>query len=131
MNKKLLKKSVSFLVLTIMLVAPIMAMPGLALAQSVEDYDQGDVVSDINVNQGSDLLGVVTRIINWVLGILGLVAVIIIIIAGFEWMTAGGDPDKVTNARKRMQQALIGLAIILAAWLIVSFVLNTLVGEIY
>jgi len=130
MKKRLLKHAVSFVVLTVMLVMPIMAMPTLTTAQEVDDYTQGDLVRELNINQGSDLLGVVTDVINIVLGLLGLIAVIMILISGFEWMTASGDTDKVKNAQTRMQQALVGLVIIFLAWVIVGFVLNTLVGKI-
>lgn len=130
MNKKLVRHAVSFLVLTIMLVMPIMAMPALTNAQDVSDYDTRDVVGDININQGDDLMAIVVNVINWVLGLLGLIAVIIIIIAGFEWMTAGGDSGKVDGAKTRMRHALIGLAVIFLAWVIVGFVLRTLVHEI-
>ena len=76
----------------------------------------------------SDLIVTATAIINTLLGILGLVAVVIILVGGFKWMTAGGNEDKVGEARKMIFAGIIGLGIILAAWAIASFVITRLVS---
>ncbi|NOY15265.1 MAG: hypothetical protein GXP43_03555 [bacterium] len=49
--------------------------------------------------------------------VLGALAVLIFFIwGGIEWLTAGGDSDKVKNAQNKMSNAVIGLVILLAAW---------------
>jgi len=48
-----------------------------------------------------------------------------ILYAGFQWMTAGGNEDKVSSAKKIISAAVVGLIIILLAWAIVNFVLKT------
>ena len=68
----------------------------------------------------------VVGLINVLLGFLGLIAVIIILIGGFRWMTAGGNEDKVAEARKTIFAGIIGLAIILFAWGITTFVVQQL-----
>lgn len=65
-------------------------------------------------------------IINWILGILALIAVIMILIGGFKWLTAGGNEEKVEGAKKLLIAAVIGLVIILAAWGISVYVINNL-----
>lgn len=72
----------------------------------------------------SDLESTVIKIIQWVLGFLGLIAVIMILIGGFQWMTAGGNEEKVASAKKVISAAVIGLIIILLAWAIVIFVVT-------
>jgi len=73
----------------------------------------------------ADLESTVINIIQWALGLLGLVAVVMILIGGFQWMTAGGNEEKVASAKKIISAAVIGLIIILLAWAIVIFVVNT------
>ncbi len=68
----------------------------------------------------------ITQIINVLLTLLGIVAVVIVLLGGFKWMTAGGNEDKVGEAKKILGAGVIGLVIILAAWGIAAFVLNTL-----
>jgi hypothetical protein len=55
------------------------------------------------------------------------VAVVIVLIGGFKWMTAGGNDDQVGEAKKWIFSGVIGLAIILSAYALASFVINQLV----
>jgi hypothetical protein len=76
----------------------------------------------------TDVRLVVARIIRVALGLLGIVALVLIIYAGFVWMTAGGEEEKISQAKKIMVNAAIGLAIILSSYAIASFVISKLVG---
>lgn len=58
------------------------------------------------------------------LGIFAAVAVLIIVIAGLNFVYAQGDPQKVTKARNTIIYALIGLGVAVSAELIVTFVLG-------
>ena len=62
----------------------------------------------------------------YIVGLLGLVAVILILYGGFTWMTAGGSEEKVEKAKKIVTAAVIGLVIVILAWAIVIFSLNVL-----
>ena len=73
----------------------------------------------------ADLKETVVNIITFVLGLLGLIAVIMILYGGFIWLTAGGNEDKVDSAKKIISAAAVGLVVILISWAIVQFVINT------
>lgn len=73
-----------------------------------------------------DVRTTISRIINVALSLLGIIALIIILAGGFQWMTAGGNEEKVTGARKMIFSGIIGLAIILSAFAIATFVLQQL-----
>ena len=75
-----------------------------------------------------DLTTTIANVINFVLGLLGIIALILVIYAGFLWMFAGGDSTKVDKAKSLLLNAVIGLAIILAAYSITTFVFEAL-GE--
>lgn len=68
----------------------------------------------------------ITTIINYFLGILGLIAVAFLIYAGVLMVTAGGDEGQVEKARKIITYAVIGIVIILLSWTIVTFVTSAL-----
>lgn len=70
----------------------------------------------------------ITNILNWVYFGLGLVGVVMIVFAGFQYLTANGDPAKATNARTTIKWAVIGLAIVMLAAAITFFVAN-MAGE--
>lgn len=74
----------------------------------------------------ADLQATVINIIQWILGLLGLIAVVMILIGGFKWMTAGGNEEKIESAKKLLTAAIIGLVIILLAWAIVIFAVGVL-----
>ncbi len=66
------------------------------------------------------------NLINVALGVLGVLLVLIIIYAGFLWMTARGATDQVKKAKDMILQAVIGLLIIFAAYALTNFVMTTL-----
>ena len=66
-------------------------------------------------------------VIRIALGFLGIIAVIIILLGGFKWMTAGGNEDKVGEAKKLITAGVIGLVIIISAFAIATFVLDSLI----
>ena len=65
-------------------------------------------------------------IVNALLGTLGTILVMLIIYAGFIWMTAAGDEQKISKAKKLLGSAIEGLAIVLAAYAIASFTISNL-----
>ncbi|HAZ29022.1 MAG TPA: hypothetical protein DCY48_04605 [Candidatus Magasanikbacteria bacterium] len=66
------------------------------------------------------------KIINTALGILGTVAIVIIIYAGFVWMTSAGNEDQSKKAQKILFAAVIGLIVILSSFIITRFLLTQL-----
>ena len=69
-----------------------------------------------------ELINVIKTFINWVLGLLGLIALVLCIWAGFQMVTATGDTKKFDDGKAVMKHAAIGLVIIGLSWLIVSLV---------
>lgn len=96
-----------------------------ASALTVEDLDETGVTESMVLgNTSPEALAI--SVINWVLGILALIAVVLILVGGFRWMTAGGNEEKVESAKKTLYAALIGLVIILAGWGASVYVINNL-----
>ena len=76
---------------------------------------------------GTDPREIAAKVINVILGFLGIIAVVLILIGGFMWMTAAGNDDNVATAKKIMTAGIIGLVIVLAAFGIAKFVVNALI----
>ncbi len=76
----------------------------------------------------ADLLGTIGTIISVFLSVLGVIFLILVIYAGFVWMTASGDPKAIEKAKGILTSAVIGLVIILLAYGITTFVINLLGG---
>ena len=121
-----LQKYISITMMAVMVLGGMFALTNAVLAAS----------SSVNVGLNfSDELGLGTRdprqtiasIINTALGLLGIVAVVIVLIGGFKWMTAGGNEEQVGEAKKWLFSGVIGLVIILSAYAIASWAVNELV----
>jgi hypothetical protein len=75
---------------------------------------------------GPELPQIIGNVIAVLLSFVGVVLLVIMLYAGFQWMTAGGDSKKVIEARGRIMNALIGLIILAASYAIVDFVITRL-----
>lgn len=74
----------------------------------------------------TDPRAVAANIINIALSLLGIISVVIIIFAGFKWMTSMGNEDAVKSAKSMLIAAVIGLVIILSAYIIANYVITNL-----
>ncbi len=77
----------------------------------------------------TDIRTVVARIINAFFALLGLVAVVLFLYAGFLWMTASGNEEKIVEAKRIMVNTTIGLVIMLSAYAITWFIYRAITGE--
>ena len=73
-----------------------------------------------------DVRNVVVSLINVLLGILGVVALVIILYGGFKWMTSAGNEETISSARKTISAGVIGLLIIFVAYSVTVFIFNVL-----
>ena len=110
-----------------------LAMPAIVSAQGVFDQAQENVKAvgnSADVGQAADasLPEVVGRLINVLLGFIGILLLVYILYAGFLYMTAGGDTEKVKKATTMIRNAIVGLLIIVGAFAISNFVLGSLIN---
>ncbi len=126
-----LKNKTILAVLTAVLFATTVIAPSaFAETSSTDDrlgLDRSDFRENIDLGQ-APLEETISKLINTFIGLLGIVAVIIILIGGFQWMTAGGDDEKIGGAKKMIYAGVAGLAVILAAYAIAAFVIDELIG---
>ena len=110
--------------------ATVDCVPGMGLVCTggtcvVQDFGVGTNGFGTELGLGDRQLDdAVIGVINLLLGFLGLIAVIIILIAGFRWMTAGSNEEKHQQARAGIVSGVIGIVIILSAWAIAQFVIQ-------
>ena len=131
---KKLHKIISSIVMTVTMFS---VVPALSLSMVNVASAQGNLITPSSTGIGyaadtglgqTDVRVTIARIIRVAMGLLGIVAVVIILIGGFTWMTAGGNEEKVGEAKKWIFAGIIGLAIILSAYAIATFVINNLVN---
>ena len=91
-----------------------------------------DNLKDCDENKGSanvdtKLEDVLKNIVNVIIGIIGFVAVVMMVYGGFLYTTSAGDANKVTKAKNTIMYGLIGLVVALLAFAIVNFVVSNFV----
>ena len=105
------------------------AIPFMGFALPVHAVDIGSGLDDIGDQaelSGAELPEVIGTLIKVFLSILGIIFLILTLYAGFLWMTAAGNPDKVGKAKTLLAQAVIGLILILASYAISQFVVEAI-----
>ncbi len=103
---------------------------GMPLAVGAVGLDLRDANSfgAANIKPASaptDLPALAAKVLNFILVFLGIIAVILVIVAGFQWMTAESE-DKVKEARKRLVNSIAGLAIVALSWVIAWAIINSI-----
>lgn len=124
--KQIIKKvnwlKVSQLVLTTVLVfSPLLVNAAGIVNSSI-------CVGGLNCNAGQDVNSLIKTVIQWMLGIAFGIAVLFLIIGGFWYITSGGNEETAEKGKNTVVNALIGIVIIVLAFVIVSVVAN-LVGS--
>lgn len=97
--------------------------------------DESLISSQVGFNEAGSVYGTtqpqdiritIARIINVILGLLGIIFVVLTIVAGFQYMTAAGNEEKAKKAMGLIKNAIIGLVIILMSWMITRFTIRQL-----
>lgn len=109
-------------------------LPGLALAQGTPPTTssatglmqklenvakEGGYQTDQNIASTPKIVG---TIIGAFLGFLGLTFLILMIIAGYNWMVAEGNEEQVKKSKNTIKQAIIGMVVAVAAYSIWNFI---------
>ena len=129
----------SFLVLAMTICGVASALPASAALTGVNgshDVDGGvggtnnsfvnsSVQQDVT-GSSSTLMDQLQLILNVALGVIGFVAVVMIVIGGLQYTTSSGDAGKVTKAKNTIMYGVIGLVVALLAFAIVNFVLTNI-----
>lgn len=102
---------------------------GAGLLPAHAQVDIGAGLSDVGEGAGlsdRELPEIIGSFIQVFLGLLGIIFLVLVLYAGFLWMTAAGESDKTDKAKKLLTQAIVGLVIILAAYAISGFVVKAI-----
>ncbi len=121
------RKIILFFIVAL-IIGGVFAVSAQVLAQtSTADLNFGlDPIGQNTGLAGTDIRTIIAKIIRAVLGFLGVLALAIMLYGGFIYMTAGGNEEKVLQAKKILINGVIGLVIILSSFAIAQFVINKL-----
>lgn len=121
--------------LNIALLGIILIIPGLVFGAQETQIDRlnsaakenGPYAAEANVDTLAEQLGLV---ISVALSLLGVIFIVIVILAGFKWMTAQGAEDEVKKATESIRRAIIGLVVVLSSYAIWAFIKKFFITQI-
>lgn len=101
-------------------------LPQIGLAsEAMENLRRAGVLAGLETDLSPTQM--VARTINAILGLVGSIFIILIIWAGFRWLTSAGNTDQVKKSKDIIINSVIGLAIIVASYIISYSILQILV----
>ena len=81
-----------------------------------------------NLPEGS-ITGIITNTMQWILALIGVIAVIAFVIAGILYLTAAGDEDRMQQAKRAMIYAIVGVVVALIGLVILKAIYAMLSGS--
>jgi hypothetical protein len=90
------------------------------------ESQNSNLVSKAGFDTTSSVGSIIAIVIKAFLGMLGIIFIILMVLAGYNWMTAAGDEQKVEKAKDEIKRAIIGLIICTSAYAISYFVFKAL-----
>ncbi len=105
----------------VLLFLGLMLLPSGILATVTPPADPGGG-PDATISDVTEVWTLIIAVRNWLFAILGVVVVIMLGVAAFQFITASGNDEKIGNARKMVTYALIGVAVMLLAGGVIALV---------
>ncbi len=128
-NKNIMTKKKFLTILHVVALVALFSAPSLIQVQALDlglDKVKETGLSDWGAGAGGreGVLTLITNLIKILLGVAGAVAVLFIIIGGFQFITSAANPSGAKEGKETLKNAIIGLIIIILSYVIVSAVAN-------
>jgi len=81
-------------------------------------------ITRIETVSSSDLAAFIIEMLNWAINFAAVLAVIMIIVAGFQYITSMGDEKKISNANRSLIFSLVGMILVFIAPSVIQFVID-------
>jgi hypothetical protein len=123
--QKFLKNSI---LVAVMLLSLFCSQAAFASVGEIEGQLQAAAEEGAGYGEPQDPRVTAAVIIRTALQLIGIVFLVLMLYAGFLWMTAGGNEESVAKAKNIIKASIIGLAIIFAAYSITYFAMYLAIG---
>jgi len=124
--KKNIYQKIYYWGLFLFLIFPTIAKAGNAAMSKLEAFSKNAGYGNANEMTLADTIG---KVISTFLSLLGIIFIVLMLLAGYNWMTAQGDDAKVKKATDSIRRAIIGLVITVGSYAIWYFVFKHLISN--
>ena len=123
---KISKHVIAFFILLSLAILALSFQPVMA-GQSLWDSQDAGITDQLGqafdeTGTPTDVRTITGNIIKVFLAFLAIIFTVLIIVAGYKWMTAGGNETRLADAKAQIRTGIIGFIIILCAYAITEFV---------
>jgi len=129
-NKKHLLIKISSIILVFVfafiVAQPILAQGDILPQASGPSRCAGLSATECGDYQVNDFIVLAANVARWILGIVGSLTLIMFVYGGVLFLISAGSSDKVSQAKKILTAAVVGLIIVFGSYLIVKFALSTI-----
>ncbi|OGH64549.1 MAG: hypothetical protein A3J66_01650 [Candidatus Magasanikbacteria bacterium RIFCSPHIGHO2_02_FULL_47_14] len=126
-----MKQKISFPTLALLAISVMSVVPALAFAKgNLQDAAKtldSKTIPQTGLGESEPGLYIGT-VINAALTLVGLIFLVLMVYAGYLWMTARGESEQIDKARQIITASIIGLVIVLSAYAISTFVTGRFEG---
>lgn len=127
---KFMKKKFLVILLAVICVSMFMA-PSVLAASKITDYGgplETVVKGTGGLEQNASLPATIGKVIKGALSIVGLVFFALMFYAGYTWMIARGEEEKITTARNTIIAAMIGIIIVVGSYALTNIIVGRLIN---
>lgn len=90
----------------------------------------GPICDTLKTEGAGALGGIMGRVINLFILMCALAALLYLLVGAFEWITSGGEKEKIAKAQSKITNAIIGLVIVIGALTLFGVVSGNILGII-
>lgn len=139
MKKTIFKQILMLLALTAIMIIPYFVFAETSAAAVIDKTASSNPMTMLKTIGGKSFnkqtnentfVEIAGLVVNIALSILGVIFIVLMIIAGYTWMMASGNEQKVTESKSTIKRAIIGLIIVLASWAIWNLIFTTFIDRI-
>lgn len=129
----MIKKIIYFVKLFTLIIFAGLPVSALAQADTSRGLNSIRLLFPIGGLGGAQTLtgpsGLIYRVISLLLFVAGALAVLFVIIGGYQYITAAGNEEASEKGKKTLTNAVIGVVVIIMAYVIINVVVNTISGS--
>jgi hypothetical protein len=107
------KKKILIVILLVFLVGVFFLLPVVQAGNGVE-LPATTELSNVKIKT------ILTSLLTWLLGIVGVIALIGFVVSGIQYIVASGNDKMIESAKKNMTYSLIGITVVLASYVIIQ-----------
>ena len=116
---------------SVLMVVALAAMLAVPLVAGAQLADPNEPITDTNFFEnifgcpaGEGVLCIIGNILQFILAIAFIIAVIFLVVGGFRYIVSQGNEEAVEKAKSTITSAIIGIVVVVLAWIILTIVLN-------